>query len=125
MRRVRGRGKHPSTDRKTRELLLLGLLSLPGLIALVLAIGWMGLGPSEEADLLAKPPVEEAEPVEIVTEPPPALEPFAIRDGSEPTIAHYRDADGVYHFVRQAPPAKAKVGAQAKQSDEAEPGIAY
>ena len=83
-----------------------------------MALGWIWLTPSEDPDLWSKPPVEEPEPLDLAKEPARDLEPFAIRSGSETKLGHYRDADGVYHFVRKSPPSK--VGAQAKNTVELE-----
>jgi hypothetical protein len=108
------------TDARSRELALLSLLSLPGLFALGVAVGWIWLTPPEEPERWAVSPEDE------LTRPPETIEErelhaFPVRRASTKKISHYRDADGVFHFVEEKAPAAAEAGS-AQASNTAELG---
>ncbi len=94
------------TDTRSRELALLSLLSLPGLFALGVAVGWIWLTPPEEPERWAVSPEDE------LTRPPETIEErelhaFPVRRASTKKISHYRDANGVFHFVEEKSPSNA------------------
>ena len=96
-----------STDPRSRELALLSLLSLPGLFALGVAVGWIWLTPPEEPERWAVSPEDElARPPETAEER--ELQAFPVRRASTKKLSHYRDADGVFHFVEEEAPATAE-----------------
>ena len=63
-------------------------------------MGWIWLTPPEEPERWAVAPEDE------LTRPPETIEErelhaFPVRRASTKKISHYRDADGVFHFVEE------------------------
>ncbi|MGH7803561.1 MAG: hypothetical protein ACREQJ_04385 [Candidatus Binatia bacterium] len=82
-----------------------------------MAVGWIWLTPPEEPERWATSAEEElARPPETVEER--ELQDFPVRRASTKKIMHYRDADGVFHFVEGKPPA-----AQVNAAIELEPSL--
>ena len=71
-------------------------------------MGWIWLTPPEEPERWAVSGEDE------LTRPPETTEErelhaFPVRRASTKKISHYRDADGVFHFVEENVPAAAEV----------------
>lgn len=70
-------------------------------------MGWIWLTPPEEPERWAVSPEDE------LTRPPETAEErelhaFPVRRASTKKISHYRDANGVFHFVEEKAPAAAE-----------------
>ena len=65
-------------------------------------MGWIWLTPPEEPERWAVSSEDElSRPPETAEER--ALQAFPVRRASTKKIMHYRDANGVFHFVEKAP----------------------
>ena len=65
-----------------------------------MAVGWLWLTPPEDPERWATSAADE------LTHPPETaeervLQPFPVRRASNKKLSHYRDADGVFHFVEE------------------------
>ena len=74
-----------------------------------MAVGWIWLTPPEDPERWAVSPEDElTRPPETVEER--ELHAFPVRRASTKKISHYRDADGVFHFVEERAPAGTEAG---------------